>query len=111
MTQLYQLFSLLLPYLGIVDWLEQHMLRCPSKMISGTDCPGCGLQRSVIHLLRGEFSDALIMYPAVYPMALTFGLLFYHIINGNDFTLKALKYAYFASVSTIIINYIAKLIF
>jgi len=111
MNRINSIHIVLFPFLNIIDWMEQRMLTCPSKMITGGDCPGCGLQRSVIHLLRGEFADALIIYPAIYPMAATFGLLFYHIINGNDFTLKALKYAYFASVSTIIINYIAKLIF
>ncbi|MDR1632593.1 MAG: DUF2752 domain-containing protein [Dysgonamonadaceae bacterium] len=31
-----------------VEWLKDHLLTCPSKHFFHTDCPGCGLQRSVL---------------------------------------------------------------
>ncbi len=34
------------------------------------DCPGCGLQRSLVHLFSGEFAEAFHIYPAIYPMVL-----------------------------------------
>lgn len=48
----------------MVDW-EKYMLPCFSKMIFGIDCPGCGLQRSIVLLFEGQVTNAFKMYPAV----------------------------------------------
>lgn len=34
------------------------MPRCPVKMLSGWDCPGCGSQRALHALLNGDFAGA-----------------------------------------------------
>lgn len=34
------------------------MPRCPSKLITGYDCPGCGIQRAVHAALHGRFAEA-----------------------------------------------------
>ena len=44
------------------------MLPCYSKQILGVDCLGCGLQRSLILLTKGEFLEAFKMYPAIYTL-------------------------------------------
>ncbi|WP_238719101.1 DUF2752 domain-containing protein [Pelagihabitans pacificus] len=44
------------------------MLPCFSKRILGFECPGCGLQRSIAFLIRGEFEAAFHIYPAIYAM-------------------------------------------
>lgn len=36
---------------------------CPFLLVTGCQCPGCGSQRAVHHLLHGEFSDAWSMNP------------------------------------------------
>jgi len=46
--------------------IEDYMLPCMNKKLFGIDCPGCGLQRSVVHLFKGEFGAAFEMYPAIY---------------------------------------------
>ena len=56
--------------LVIILGLENFMLPCFTKQIIGIDCPGCGLQRSALFLLKGEFWNAFHMYPAIYPMLL-----------------------------------------
>jgi len=33
--------------------------RCPSKMLTGLDCPGCGAQRALHALLHGDLTAAL----------------------------------------------------
>ncbi|MEX0289867.1 MAG: DUF2752 domain-containing protein, partial [Flavobacteriaceae bacterium] len=66
--------------------IEDYMLPCMSKQLFGMDCPGCGLQRSVVFLLKGDFIEAFKMYPAIYPMLLLFGFL------AVDFFIKV-KYA------------------
>lgn len=32
------------------------------------ECPGCGMQRSFIYLLKGDLSGSLQMHPATIPM-------------------------------------------
>lgn len=48
--------------------MEDYMLPCMTKKVFGIDCPGCGLQRSIVHLFKGEFLEAFHMYPAIYPL-------------------------------------------
>lgn len=50
--------------------MEINLLPCLNKQVLGVDCPGCGLQRSVLLLFDGDFSGAFYMFPALYPMML-----------------------------------------
>lgn len=86
------------------------MLPCFTKQFFGVDCPGCGLQRSLLFLINGEFVEAFKMYPAIYPMILLFSFL---ILSK---TLK-LKYSNIitnvlmvTTVAGILINYVLKFI-
>ena len=49
---------------------EDFMLPCLTKKFFGFDCPGCGLQRSLVLLVKGDFSAAFNMYPAIYPLVI-----------------------------------------
>ncbi|MHA7059373.1 DUF2752 domain-containing protein [Aquimarina sp. M1] len=77
--------------------LEEYMFPCLNKKLFGIDCLGCGLQRSIVLLLKGEFAGALQMYPAIYPLLL---LLFF---LGFNFFIK-FKYDSLVKVSLIIIS-------
>ncbi|MEM1256972.1 MAG: DUF2752 domain-containing protein [Bacteroidota bacterium] len=93
-------------YMGLQD----YMIPCATKQIWGFDCPGCGLQRSVILLMQGDVVGAFHMYPAIFaliPLAL--------VLIANKFL--NFKYANqliivlsISSVAMIVINYIFKLI-
>lgn len=63
---------LLSVYTGIIGWIEQHQLPCLFRSMFHTDCPGCGLQRSTIALLRGQVYESARLYPALIPMLLFF---------------------------------------
>lgn len=65
-------------------WLEHHMLPCPVKSLFGVDCPGCGMQRSFIELIRGNIGDSFLLYPALIPVMLMMILLFAHLIIKFD---------------------------
>ena len=65
--------SLFCSHLIFINWLQNHLLPCPFKTISGIDCPGCGFQRSVVALLQGHLNTSLHLYPATIPI-LTIGL-------------------------------------
>lgn len=57
-------FTLLVLSGGVVlYWLDParyvFMPKCVFRMLTGWDCPGCGLQRAVHALLHGRFAEAL----------------------------------------------------
>ncbi|MFD0794552.1 DUF2752 domain-containing protein [Mucilaginibacter litoreus] len=52
-------------------WLQYHLLPCPFKYLTGIDCPGCGFQRSILLLIKGNLNDSLLMYPPAIPILLT----------------------------------------
>lgn len=47
--------------------LEHALLpKCPIKMITGLDCPGCGGQRAAHHLLNGELQLSFTQNPLLF---------------------------------------------
>jgi len=62
------------------------MLPCFVKKYFGFDCPGCGMQRSFIMVLKGDFIDAFHMFPAIYTSILFF------IFVALNFTDKSRNY-------------------
>lgn len=55
-----------------INWLQNHLLPCPFKYLTGIDCPGCGFQRSVVALLRGDLHQSFKLYPPAIPLLLFF---------------------------------------
>ncbi|WNH12039.1 DUF2752 domain-containing protein [Thalassobellus suaedae] len=54
---------------------EEYMLPCLNKKFFGIECMGCGMQRSGLLVIKGEFVDAFYMYPAIYTLILLFGFI------------------------------------
>ena len=46
--------------------MEEFMLTCLNKQLFGLDCLGCGAQRALVLVFRGEFLSAFKMFPAIY---------------------------------------------
>lgn len=69
------------------DMLEEYMLPCMMKKTFGVECLGCGMQRAIALLLRGDLVASFKMYPALYPMLLLGGV----IITGQFINLKYQK--------------------
>src|ERR1017187_1418872 len=68
------LFFISTKMLSLVNWLEDHMMTCYYKQVSGIDCPGCGMQRSFIELLKGNFFESIKLYPALFAVIITLGI-------------------------------------
>ncbi|MDY8138974.1 DUF2752 domain-containing protein [Aquimarina sp. 2201CG5-10] len=85
------------------------MLPCLNKKLFGVDCLGCGMQRSIVLLLKGDFIGAFHMYPAIYP--LIFLLLFlgfnFFVKFKNDWLIKLSLII--ISALTIIVSYLIKM--
>jgi hypothetical protein len=63
--------------------MEEYMVPCLSKKLFGIDCFGCGIQRSFVLLMQGEFEAAFYMYPAIYSMILFFAVIGLQLIQKN----------------------------
>lgn len=88
---------------------RDFMLPCLNKKLTGLDCPGCGMQRSIHLLAQGDFMGAFQMYPAIYPIL---ALLLFLVTN----IFLKLKYAHqikfmlmLLTAGTIIVSYIIKM--
>ena len=61
-------------------WLEKNSMPCFYKKYLGFECPGCGMQRSIIELLRGNFAESFKLYPALTTTIALIVLLILHLI-------------------------------
>lgn len=85
------------------------MLPCLNKMLFGVECLGCGFQRAVVFLVKGEFAAAFFMYPAVYSLLiLVFFLLFNFFITFKNARLIKMTLI-ILNVLIIVTSYIIKM--
>ncbi|WP_255452699.1 DUF2752 domain-containing protein [Aquimarina sp. RZ0] len=87
------------------------MLPCLNKKLFGVDCLGCGMQRSIALLLKGEFVAAFHMYPGIYPLLLLLVFLGFNffIKFKNDWLVK--MSLIIITVFTIVVSYLIKMKF
>lgn len=102
-------YNIFCSHLMFIQWLQNHLIPCPLKKLTGYDCPGCGFQRSVIALLKGHVHDSLSLYPATIPLLLTFA--FVLLDNKLKFDKKhiAKKALYLVTGNIILVAYLYKL--
>ena len=85
------------------------MMPCFYKKFLGVECPGCGMQRSIIALLRGDFYESFMLYPAL-PLIITLIiLLIVHLIFKLKYGAMAIKWLFVLTTAVIIISFILKL--
>ncbi len=96
--------------LDIIKWLEAHQLPCLFKELTRFDCPGCGLQRSLLLLIRGDIQGSFTMYPALIPIILLLAFLILHVIKNIRGGTVILKYSYLFCAGIILLGYFYKLI-
>ncbi len=93
----------------MVEWLETHMLPCFYKKYLGVDCPGCGMQRSIVALLKGDLIESLHLFPALLPLMAMVLFLGLHLVFRFQHGAVWLKYMFIGVSAIITISYIAKL--
>lgn len=59
---LYPVFFMLAVYLGFMQLAFGTV--CPVKILTGWDCPGCGLTRGCLCVLTGQWKRAYLYNPA-----------------------------------------------
>jgi hypothetical protein len=95
---------------AIIRWLEQHMLSCPSKTFFHLDCPGCGIQRSFIALLKGDIYNSLTLYPALLPILVMLGYTMFHLKADFANGARNIKILQLLSATIIVCFYIYKIV-
>ncbi|MDD2636606.1 MAG: DUF2752 domain-containing protein [Bacteroidales bacterium] len=93
----------------IID-IERYMLPCPVKQVTGLPCPGCGMQRAIIELVKGNIIDSIISYPALIPLIIMFCFLILHLKFEFKYGATILKYFFIINAIIISINYIFEFI-
>jgi hypothetical protein len=84
------------------------MLPCLSKTLFGFECMGCGFQRSLLLIWKGQFIEAFYMYAAIYPLLVLSAYIiitrFYKFKNYK----KGINLMSILSITTIILSYTIK---
>lgn len=93
----------------MLEWFERHMLPCPVKQTIGIDCPGCGMQRSIIELLRGNIVESFYSYPALLPLIAMIIFLILHLKFDFKHGALILKIAFVINAIIISLSYIITL--
>lgn len=50
---------------------------CPIRLLTGFCCPGCGMSRALINMLRLDFEAAYIMHPLVFLLPVAIALILF----------------------------------
>jgi len=91
------------------EWLGEHLFTCPFKAHFGIDCPGCGLQRSILALFRGDFTESFKFYPATIPLIFIVLFTVVHLKVDFKFGAQLIKIVFTGVAVIILINYIYKI--
>jgi len=101
---------LLSTYSAFLQWMQEHLLVCPSRKYLHIDCPGCGFQRSCMAILRGDLPGSLALYPATIPIFMLLLLTALHLKYQFPFGAVAIKYFQVIVAIVIVVFYIYKII-
>ena len=94
---------------SLVSFLEKNLLSCQWKSQFGVECAGCGMQRALILILKGEFIEAFKMYPAVYTLIFMFVFLGLHLKLDFKYGSKILLYLFILNAAIIVTSYAIKM--
>jgi len=86
------------------------MLPCINKKLFGFDCLGCGIQRSIVFLLQGDFITAFKVYPAIYSLIIFIGFIFLNIKFNFQNSQIIIRLLLLINIVLIVGNFILKLI-
>jgi hypothetical protein len=80
------------------------------KSLLGIECPGCGMQRSFIEMLKGDFIASLALYPALLPSMFMIVLLIIHLIFKLQRGAAMLKILFLMNALIIVLHYIYRIL-
>jgi hypothetical protein len=93
----------------IIQFFETHFLSCYFKNTFHIECPGCGMQRAFVALLKGDLAGSLHHHPALVPFVFTLlvtGLQLYFKWERGG---RMIVLLFSSTVVIMVVNYIVKL--
>ena len=94
----------------MIEQLEKYMSPCFIKSHFGFDCPGCGMQRAVIALLRGDVIQSVHYHPALIPLILSCLALLIHLKMKHPKGASIVKWMFAGTIGIMLINFGMKFI-
>jgi len=85
------------------------MIPCLNKQLFGIDCLGCGTQRALLLVLKGNFTEAFFQFPAIYTTILFFSLLALHFVDKSRNYHRILIGLAIVNAVIMIVSYILKM--
>lgn len=93
----------------VIHFFETHFLTCFFKNTFHIECPGCGMQRAFVALLRGNLTESFHQHPALIPLLCTFFITALQLYFKWEKGGKVIMLLFSATVGVMIINYVVKL--
>lgn len=75
----------------------------------GIDCPGCGFQRSILFVMKGDFIEAFHSYPAIFTIILLFLVLIISSVFKWKKRRKVLLSLVYVNTIVIMVSYCIKM--
>lgn len=96
-------------YILTLEWLGSGT-KCVIKNITGIPCPSCGMTRSYLHVLEGDFSSAFYDHPLFFTVPFILIIAYVLSVKHDDKKLnKILSIILFAIIGVFIIVYIYRM--
>jgi hypothetical protein len=89
--------------------IEKYMIPCLNKKLFGVECLGCGTQRALLLILKGQFSEAFFQFPAIYTTIVFFCFVTLHFLDKSRNYHKAIVTLAIINAIIMIVSYIYKM--
>ncbi len=93
------------------ELLEKLQTPCHWKKLFGLECPGCGIQRAIIELLKGNIWESILIFPALLPLIASLIILAMHFLFKFKNSLLYFKISIIFTATLMILNFLIKLFF
>lgn len=93
-------------YEAYIQWLESNMTPCVYVSFFGVECPGCGIQRAFVLLMKGDLMGSLKMHPGLIPLIGLMGYTFLHLVKRFKNGGKVILYWMIVFLGITLTNYI-----
>ncbi|MBA3664560.1 MAG: DUF2752 domain-containing protein [Bacteroidetes bacterium] len=94
----------------MIEFLEKNLLTCSIKNLTGIECPGCGMQRAFLALIKGDILSSLNFNPSLIPFLLTVLYVALHLGFSFKNGARNIIWLFSFTVAIMFVNFVAKLI-
>lgn len=93
----------------LADFFEKHLFFCSVKSLLGIECPGCGMQRAFVALLRGHLAESLSLNASLLPFLVTILFTVLHLVFGFKNGARWIVILFSITVIVMLTNFVVKL--